>query len=95
MFGATCNRMGAFGMGMGGGMGWLGGLLGLLFLAGLALVLVVLFVWLWKRGQGHSEGSSLGGGMSSKNKALEILTERYARGEISREEYLAMRNDLA
>ena len=32
---------------------------------------------------------------TSRNGALEILRERYARGEISREEYESRRRDLA
>lgn len=30
-----------------------------------------------------------------RNQALEVLEERYARGEINREEYLQKRDDLA
>jgi len=34
-------------------------------------------------------------GFSRRNDALDILRERYARGEISREEFEARRKDLA
>jgi putative membrane protein len=35
------------------------------------------------------------GWLARRNDALEILRERYARGEISREEYESRRRDLA
>jgi putative membrane protein len=71
------------------GMGW-----GWLIL--LILVVIVLAVLLVPRGR--SSRSQAGGGTayppSSSDRAQEILKERYARGEISREEYEEMRRDL-
>jgi putative membrane protein len=52
-----------------------------LFLLGAALVLAVI---------GYAAGVT----GSSAPDAQQVLDERYARGEISREEYLEMRNDL-
>jgi putative membrane protein len=71
------------------GMGW-----GWIIL--IVLVVIVLAVLLVPRG--GSSGSQPGGGtaypQSSSGRALEILKERYARGEISKEEYEEMRRDL-
>ena len=82
--------MGGGGMmawGLGGlGMG-VGGLFTLLFW-GLIIVGSVLAVrWLWERG-----GPATGG--QARGSALEILRDRYARGEIAREEFEAKRQDL-
>ncbi|HIH69181.1 MAG TPA: SHOCT domain-containing protein [Methermicoccus shengliensis] len=67
------------------GFGWAGMGGGLIVL----LILVVLVVWVLNREEESNEGR--GGGTSS---AREILDERYARGEISEEEYLRMRERL-
>ena len=76
------------------GGGWLIGLAVLvLFLlligGGIALVL-------WFVGQQGSQKASLGPGQAPRreDEALEILRQRYARGEIDREEFERMREDL-
>ena len=51
----------------------------------LAIGLIVAAVW-WLATRGWP---------ARRNDALEILRERYARGEISREEYESRRRDLA
>jgi len=67
---------------------WVGWLLNVLLLGGLIALVVVLMrqftEWLpgWK---GSGDGS----------RALEITKERYARGEIDKEEFEAKRRDLA
>lgn len=76
-------------------LGWgtmiLGGLLMLLFW----IVVIALAFWairaLTRTGRDRDEGRPLD---LHENTALEILKQRYARGEISREEYQEMRRDL-
>ena len=77
-----------WGMGCCGGWGWPGMLLGFLF-----WILVLYGVYLIFRS--FAGGKVIPGtGSSSRQKALDILKERYARGEITREEYLNMKKDL-
>ena len=73
--------------GFGGyGMGFVGWIFMLLFW-GLIVVGVVLVVrWLWDQGRPGTGGA---------DSPLEILKRRYARGEISKEEYDRMKQDLA
>jgi putative membrane protein len=75
----------------GWGMMIIGGLVMLLFWS----IVIALAVWairaLTRSEQGRGEGKSLA---LHENNALEILKQRYARGEISREEYQDMRRDL-
>jgi len=75
-------------------MWWIGGAWGLGMLAmmlvfwGLVITGIVLLIrWL----VGAGGGSGLG---QSPDRALEILRERYARGEINKEEFEARRRDL-
>jgi putative membrane protein len=80
----------------GGMMGWGWGLHGLPSLVLLVLVAVVLVVavrWLWRTASsagttGQSAPSRSGG------TALAILEERYARGEIDRDEFFTRKKDL-
>jgi len=68
----------------GGAWGWghmmFGGLMMVLFWGGLVLVIVLAVRWL-------SQGRPGPGARLSSDRALEILKERYARGEIDREEF--------
>ena len=81
--------MGGGGIGLGAGLGGgiLGGLLMLLFWGGLIVAAVVGARWLWDRGRPVT-----GGGREASS--LEILKQRYARGEIGREEFEMKRRDL-
>lgn len=72
-------------------MGWgamiCGGGLGLLILAALVVVVVLL---LTRRSTERGEAES----KPASRTAMDILKERYARGEITRDEYLEMREHL-
>jgi putative membrane protein len=65
---------------------WLGPLFMIALLALLVGLIVVLVRWL--------DGGSGGMGRTVRT-AREVLDERYARGEIDREEYLLRRKDIA
>lgn len=78
-----------------GSWGWmiLGGLMMLAFWGG--LIVLVLFAAKAIFGSGSSRSSgSYEAGPPRQNRALEILQERYARGEISKAEYEEVREDL-
>jgi putative membrane protein len=72
------------GFGMMGGFGLFGLLFNLLIIVGV----VVLIVWAVKR------FSAPGGGPANPQSPRDILQARYARGEITREQYLQMIDDL-
>jgi uncharacterized membrane protein len=70
--------------------GWLGMLGGLLLLMGL----IVLVAWLVGR-VGQSQQASQGQGLRpAGDDAIEVLRVRFARGEITADEYLAARQTL-
>lgn len=79
-------------MGGGGMMGYGGfGLIGLLFNLVIIIGIVVLVVWAVKRFTSGANGWSQPSGNQSPR---EILQARYARGEITREQYQQMISDL-
>lgn len=83
-------------MGQNWGMGWSGMWFGWLMMIGLAIAVVVLIVWLVRLSAPGVPTTSAGSASSDRHPlpALEILQARYARGEISKEEYLDARATL-
>ena len=83
-----------FGGGM-GGLGLLGSLLSLVFSLALLGALVWVGIWLWRK-----LGSPTGTGLTVQpqkvgaSSASEILKARYARGELAREEFQTMLQDM-
>ncbi len=74
--------------------GWGGAGLGPIFMIFWLLVIVALIagaVWLVRSASYHDAGSPRG---PSRSSSLDILEERYARGEINRDEYLEKRRDM-
>lgn len=97
---------GRYGM-MGGWGGWDGWgwfwpfhfIIPLLFLALIitAVVLVVRYVIGWgghPMGPGMMGHGMMGHGMERRPSGLDVLEERYARGEINRDEYLEKKRDI-
>jgi len=72
--------------GWGSGFMWLMPLVMLAWFALMIAVIVLLVRWL---------GGGNGGRSASTRNARDILDERYARGEIDREEYVQRKNDIA
>lgn len=82
------------GMGTMMGSAWMGAVMLVNVLLGLGLLaLVVVGVVAGIRWIGRSTG--LPERSDSSDRALEVARERYARGEISREEFQRLREDLA
>jgi putative membrane protein len=77
------------GMGMIGMMVWgiFSFLLGLLLIFAFVVIVVAAVKWLW--------GKSLPFAMEHQEDALAILKKRYARGEISKEEYEKIKADIS
>ncbi len=76
-------------MGFGGMMGF--GWIGLIFDVAIIVGVVVLIVWAVRRFSGSTTNWNQPAGNQSPR---EILQARYARGEITREQYQQMLNDL-
>ena len=75
-----------------GGMGFVGGLIALIFNLAIIVGIVILVVWAVKRFMGGSTNLNQPlGGQSPR----EILQTRYARGEITRDQYQQMLSDLS
>jgi putative membrane protein len=75
-----------------GGFGLLGGLIGLIFNLAIIAGIVALVIWAAKR---FTSGSTSWSQPSVGQPAREILQARYARGEITREQYQQMLQDLS
>ena len=76
------------GYGFGGPFGWLGMALGIIVHLAFVALIMMATVWLFKalfRGGCRNE---------VRSDALEILKQRYARGEIASDEYQRMKKEL-
>jgi len=78
-----------------GGFGWIGLILNLVITIGLIVGIVVLVVWLVRRfAASQQENAIFPYQGDTQPTPREILQTRYARGEISRDEYQQMLSDL-
>ena len=80
------NMMGGF-FG-GGGLIWI--IFISIFIIAIIIGIILLIVWLVKRANYSSEGSTF-----KKGNALDILKERYAKGEITKKEYENIKKDIS
>lgn len=78
------------GMMYGWGMGWFGGILMIVFWVLIIVGLIFLIKWLVQSTKGDSSP-----GRSRPPSAIDILKERYARGEIDKQEYEEKKRDLS
>ena len=69
------------------GMGWIGPIIMIVFWGALITGIVFLIRFLVRQGGGS-------GSQGGREPALDILKKRYAKGELGREEFEAMRKDL-
>ncbi|TFH35085.1 MAG: SHOCT domain-containing protein [Anaerolineales bacterium] len=78
-----------------GSFGLLGGILNLVITVGIIIAIVLLVIWMVRRlgqsGTGYSNPNSQSTEMTSPQ---EILRVRYARGELTREQYQEILADL-
>lgn len=80
-----------------GAWGWIGLILNLVFWFGLIVAMIHLVVWAIRRARvpagrvASATGQPTAGG---KNTAREILQARYARGEVTREQYEQLKQDI-
>ena len=72
-----------------GGFGWIGMILGLVITIAVIIGLVLLVVWAVRR----TNAGSVQPGMPGQS-ARDIAQARYAKGEISREEYQQILSDV-
>lgn len=77
-----------------GGLGWIGLLINLALILVVGGGLVALTVWALRRIFFHGRSWTAGPVEGPKEDPKAILKARYARGEITREEYLQMLRDL-
>ena len=90
--------MGGFGSGFGGfgGLGLIGMILNLAISVALIVGVVLLIAWLWRRvNPGTATLVSAQSTAAALASPKEIAQIRYARGEITRDQYELMKQDLA
>lgn len=86
--------MNGYGYGGLGTLGWVGMILNLVITIGVIVGIVLLVVWLARRVNAGGQSSSPNNQSIVQPTPREILQRRYARGEISRDEYQQMLTDI-
>ena len=76
------------------GVGLLSMLIWIVFSVGVVVLIVLAIVWLVRSVSSGGTGPSSPTATQGSGSAREVLDLRYARGELSREEYLQARHDL-
>ena len=71
------------------GMGWFGGIFMIVFWILILVGLVLVIRWLFQSGSKKGDSDQRG------SRAIDILKERYARGEIDKTQFEGMKRDLA
>lgn len=95
MMGGFGSGWGGFGSGF-GTFGLLAALLNLVITIAIIVGVVLLIAWLWRRVNADSQSTGTGSVRAgSQDLPRQILQARYARGEITREEYQQMLADLS
>ncbi|MDY0125647.1 MAG: SHOCT domain-containing protein [Anaerolineaceae bacterium] len=74
-----------------GGIGWIFLIINLVLLIGAFIAVVFLVIWIVKQLSNNNPGQALNNDAES---AVEIARERYAKGDITREEYQKLIIDL-
>lgn len=90
------DRFGGYGGMMGSGFGWIGLIIHGLFSLAALVLFIILIVWLVRAVKRNRTMPNFHG-FTPHNEAasaLKLLNERYARGEISEEEYLKVKKNL-
>lgn len=82
-------HMGGFGPGFGFGFGWI-----FMFLFWAVLIWAIFSLIRGVSGHGFGCGHRHGESRGKGNSALDILKERYAKGEITKEEFEKIKKDL-
>lgn len=83
------------GHGIGGGLGWGFFIIAGLFKIALLVAVIWLIVWAVRRFTSHPVAQTpSSNGSQSAAAAIEVLQARYARGEVTREQYLEILEDL-
>lgn len=80
-----------------GGMSVFGGILMMVFWVAIIVGIVLLVVWLTRQvagGQGFGGGQTSGHAVGHTDTAIDILSQRYARGEIDKAEFEEKKKDL-
>ncbi len=78
-------------MGSWGAFGWLWGIMGFLFMSSFMVGIILLIIY----GIRALSRSGAGSGSGRESSALDIARNRYARGEISSEEFERLKRDLS